>query len=113
MAITKVVSGNTMQAADLNQALTVLQQSSGGQEISKLDLEGGCYATGCVLSQWMNTWSRGSSLVSVTYSAATYGPSNIGSPATSHMSIYGFQTYVTSTAAATDCYGGWTWTAQY
>lgn len=89
------VNGNTIQASDMYQ----LAQPSGGQEHGKYWLANAAYASGAILSQYMQSESKGSTPVSVSIDTADHAASGVGAPGTANLSQYGFQVYAAATAA--------------
>ena len=104
------VNGNTIYASDLYG----LCQPSGGSDPSEYELQGWSNAAGDVISAYIPSRSRASAPVSVTMGSYTDSGSNITTPvSTGHLTSNGVQIYSSSTAAATSCHVGQTFTWNY
>lgn len=113
MALTTVANGNTAQANDLNQAINVLQQPSGGQEKGEYFFSQGCHASGDFVSIFYPSLSRVSVPVSASIDTAFQSPSNCNAPGTNKLSANGVQVNTTSTGATGNATVGGNLTIQF
>jgi len=115
MSLTDVVAGDQINASDINQALNILQQPSGGVEAGSLEIDGWAGASGDQLSIYLSSRSRGATPVSLTISTSYFdGPTNINTPLNySHLDANGVQIWQTSNAANASCHVGTTFTWNY
>jgi hypothetical protein len=99
MALTTVVVGGQINAADINQLVNVLQRSSGQSETGKYFLAGPIYATGAVVSVYICSLSRGATPVSVTIDEADQAHTGglNATPSTGQLGANGFQIFSLST----------------
>lgn len=111
MALSTVITGGQINAGDINQLVNVLQQPSSGQEKGKYWLQGGAYATGANVSQYIPSISRGAAPVSVTIDTADQIPTAAaGTPTTDNLTANGFHVLFVSTGPniASRCGGNYT-----
>lgn len=113
MALYTVSSGNTINAADINQMVNILQQQSGGQEVGKYHLMFNSYTNGAQGQCWIPTLSRNSAPVSVTIDTTDQAPQNCGAPNTNLLKSSGFQIYAASNGQWLTCNTGGNFTVQY
>lgn len=113
MSLYTVSSGNTINAADVNQLVNVLQAGSGATETGQYYLGFDAYDVNALGSMYLQTRSHGATPVSVTVDTSIQSPSNCVSPTTNGLSQYGFQLYSSSTNAAHNCHLAGAWTVQY
>lgn len=106
----QVGTGQTINAADINQLAVVLQRPSGSQESGKYFLVDSSYATGATVGDYVGSISRGATPVSVTIDTLDVAPSNCNTPTTDHLTSNGFRVSTTSTGIATSVQvaGGYT-----
>lgn len=114
MALYTVSSGSVINAQDVNQVVTVLQQNAGGQEAAKYFLAGNGASAGCVISLYILTRSRGTVPVSVSIDTSDLAPTgNLNAPTTSSLTANGFQLWASISGAATNARCAGNWTVQY
>jgi hypothetical protein len=99
----------------VNQIVNILQQGSGGQEIGKYFLAGPVYTTNAVVAQWIQTISRGSTPVSVSFDTSTVSPTaGMGTLSTGNLSSSGFQIFsINSTGPSPNARAGGNFTIQF
>ena len=112
MSLNQVTTGNTILAADVNQIVNTLQATAGATEIGKYFFQAGTNASGWVIGAWIQTQSRNSTPVSVTFDTSIIlaGVTGVGTQSltTSGFYISGGGTGVSNTSRA-----GGNWTVQY
>ena len=113
MPLSTVVNGATISHLDLDQAINVLQQPSGGQEKGKYHLAGNSYVSGGFISLYEESLSRNSVPVSVSIDTADTAPTNINAPAALKLTANGFQVHATSTGIVTSANAAGNHTLQY
>lgn len=116
MSLTTVVSGNVIQAGDINQLVNVLKQPSGGTETGKYFMAGPVYANGAVVAEYVGSLSRGSVPVSVAVDTADQAPTGgmSGSVSTAQLSASGFQVFsLTTTGPNVNARCGGNYTISY
>jgi hypothetical protein len=114
MTLYQVSTGQTVNASDINQLVSTLQQQPGGQELGTYYLTGVSPAGGITgLGAWCPSQSRGSSPVSVSINTSIQSPVNLLTPTTDHLSSYGFHVFAGYTAGNTAANVGGTFTIQY
>jgi len=107
-------TNNTIiQAADVNQAVYVLQQPSGGQEAGHYVDGGNGYQSGAEVSAYVTSLSRNSTPVSVSIDQTDGTIAGLNSPTTATLTSGGFGVHTTSTGANTNCYVGGNYTISY
>jgi hypothetical protein len=109
----QVGTGQTINAADINQLAVILQRPSGSQESGKYFLTDSSYATGAVIGDYVNSISRTATPVSVSIDTLDQAPSNCGTPTTDHLTSSGFRVVVTSTGTAVSVLAGGGFTISY
>ena len=111
-----VALNQTIEPTDINQAVNVLQQPSGGTETGNYFLAGPVYANGAVVSEYVNSRSRGSVPVSVSIDESTLahtGGMN-ATPSTGQLTSGGFQIYsLNTTGPNVNARAGGAFTIQY
>ena len=103
MSLHTVTVGGTIQAGDVNQFTNVLQEPSGGTQAGKYWLAGASYVKNALISQYIESLSRGATPVSVSIDTADNAPSHMGSPSTDNLTGNGFQVFAFSTGVFTSC----------
>ena len=109
----QVATGQTINAADINQLAVVLQRPSGSQESGKYYLTGSSYATGAALGTLVPSISRTATPVSVSIDTTDQAASNCAAPTTDHLTSNGFRVSTTSTGIATSVVVGGGFTISY
>lgn len=99
MSLYQVSTGQTINAADVNQLVDELEQQSGGQELGKYFLAGGIYANIATVSNYIPSRSRYSTPVSIQVDDADQGHTGgfNGVPIASNLTTAGFQIYCNNT----------------
>jgi hypothetical protein len=113
MALYTVSSGQTINAADINQLVNVLQCPSGSQEAGQYFIVDWANSSNEFFGQWISTRSRGSTPVSVSVDTSLGLSGNANPPSTNHLGSSGFQLYTSSTSASNNIGFGGNWTVQY
>ena len=113
MSLYTVNTGNTINAADLNQVVNVLQVPSGGTEAGQYFLAGPVYTSAAVVALFMPSRSRGATPVSVAVDTSLLSPTGgmSGTPSTNGLGTAGFQIFSLSTTGPNPnarCAGAWT-----
>jgi len=109
----QVVTGSPILHQDVNQAINVEQQPSGGKETGKYYLAGNSYISGGYVTQYMRTLSQLSTPVSVSIDTSDQAVTNLNVPTTSGLTSNGFRIQATSTGIATNCVAGGNYTVNY
>ena len=109
----QVATGQTINAADINQLAIILTRPSGTQESGKYFLSDSSYATGAVVGDYVNSISRTATPVSVSIDTSDQAASNCGAPTTDHLTSNGFRVSTTSTGIATSVVVGGGFTISY
>ena len=114
MSITYVANGATSSNTDLNQAVNVLQQPSGGQDAGHYYLAGAGYTNGAMDMTYVPSQSRGVTPVSVSIDTSdNSGSGYLAAPATNFLKSYGFQIYANTNGAQSNAQVGGKYTIQY
>ena len=116
MALTTVVTGGQINAADINQLVNVLQRSSGQSETGKYFLAAPIYATGAVASLYIPTLSRGASPVgsSIDDLDTPHTAGMNATPTIGQLTANGFQIFTLSTTGPNvNARAGGSWTINY
>ena len=109
----QVATGQTINAADINQLATILQRPSGQQESGKYFLSDSSYATGAVVGSYVQSISRVATPVSVAIDTTDQAVSNCAAPTTDHLTSNGFRVSTTSTGIAVSVLVGGGFTISY
>ncbi len=116
MSLYTVNPDQTAEPEDLNQLVSVLQQSPGGKEQGEYFIAGPVYGNGAIVSAWVGSLSRGSLPVSVTVDTSIQAPTGgmNSNPGTSNLSANGFQIYnLNTTGPNVNARAGGLYTLQY
>lgn len=113
MALYTVSSGSVINAQDVNQLVTVLQQNAGGQETGYYYLNGWGNAASDNFGYGVNTRSQGTVPVSVSLNTSIDAPTNCASPGTNRVTASGFHVFTSTTGTTTNAFCGGVYTVQY
>lgn len=112
MSLNTVTTGNTVLAADINQLVNVLQAPSGATETGKYFAQGGTNASGWVVAVWVQSQSRTSVPVSVTFDTST-ALVGLSGASTSQLGSTGFLVGAGGTGVSNTARMGGNYTIQY
>jgi len=116
VALYYVTNGTTSAALDLNQALSILMQPAGGQEVGHYILAMPAYAASATISNYVPSLTRHATPVSVTVDVTDVNNGFITTvpPNTDHLTANGFRVYDTPlTGAQANPIVGGVYTIQY
>src|SRR5579863_10222873 len=112
-----VSTGQTINAADINQFANALEVPAGNTEIGSYVLAGLTTNNGDVVSTWVVTLNHANAPSTCALGTPTLGPHSLqsGSYTTNHLAANGFQLYAFAdgTAPSPNAYVGGTYTATY
>jgi hypothetical protein len=109
----QVATGQTINAADINQLAVILQRPSGTQESGKYFLVDSSYATGANVGDYVSSISRTATPVSVAIDTTDQAATNCGAPTTDHLTSNGFRVSTTSTGVNVQVIVGGGFTISY
>lgn len=113
MTLVLVNPGDTFSAQVINQAINVLEQPTGGQEIGRYRIEGSAYNASAIVSCPVQTLSRNASPVSLSIDTSDVAPSNLNTPSTGHLTQGGGQIFASATGIAQECKAAGVYTMSY
>lgn len=113
MTLTLVNPGDTFSAQVINQAITVLEQPAGGQELGRYRLEGSGYAASALVNCNLITLSRNTAPVSISIDTADQAATNMAAPGTNFLTMGGAQIFSHSSGITTECKAAGNTTMQY
>jgi|SRR5216683_2139917 len=113
MALTLVTTGNTINAADLNQLVFVLQRQTGQTEVGDYYLTEGAYSIGATMGYYVSHLSRTSVPTGVVIDTSLQAASNFNAPGTDHLTANGFHVFALASAIATGCNVGGVYTTSF
>lgn len=114
-APTRVSTGGTVFATDINQYADRLNRQSGQSETGLYFLSGPAYTTGAVVALWVLSLSRDATPSGVVIDTATLAPTGgLGTLSTAQLSTSGFQIFTLgSTGPNTNCRAGGNFTISF
>lgn len=114
MALYTVSTGNTIQAADLNQCVYELDRQATQQEGGHYFISGWSNAASDLLQAYIPSRSRYAAPVSVSIDTTDQAATNVAAPSTGHLTVGGVQIFTTSTSAqVSNLQVGGAYTIQY
>jgi hypothetical protein len=113
MALTLVANTNTIQAADVNQLIFILQRQTGQTEVGDYYLTEGAYSIGATAGYFVWSLNRNSVPTGVVIDTSLQAASNFNAPGTDNFNANGFHVFALASAINVSCNVGGLYTLSY